>query len=118
MELLSPFGSFVAASDTLNTTDKDIDDGENKGEFLSHLISHHTSSSGFLALTYPSEWSGMIEGTTSSGSIALKGKGLQTYFNRGISRLGKHIVARKGYGRSKMDFRTSSGSIGIKIGEE
>ncbi|KAK5132591.1 hypothetical protein LTR08_008790 [Meristemomyces frigidus] len=85
---------------------------------LAHLTSTHTSASGLLALTYPSAWTGTLEGTTASGSISLKGRDLRTYFHGGASLLGKHVVARKGFGRSRMRFRSGSGSVGVRVGEE
>ncbi|KAK5122293.1 hypothetical protein LTR85_004204 [Meristemomyces frigidus] len=92
--------------------------GEPYDGTLAHLHSSHKSASGSLHLVYPPEWSGTIEGWTNSGSVKLKGKDVYTYVGGSVGPAGKHLLARKGYGASKVDFRTKSGSVGLRIGEE
>lgn len=84
---------------------------------LSRLHSSHKSSSGSLNVIYPQEWEGTIEGWTNSGSVNVKGKDVQTYFGGSVGLTNNHLVARKGLGSSRLDFRTTSGSVRLTVGD-
>ncbi|KAK4554831.1 hypothetical protein LTR86_007979 [Recurvomyces mirabilis] len=79
---------------------------------ISNLKSNHKSRSGSLDLQYPKVWEGMIEGTTSSGSINIRGDGVEYYYQGD-----RKVVAHKGYGKSKLEFTGQSSSVNIRIGD-
>ncbi|KAK4548637.1 hypothetical protein LTR36_009548 [Oleoguttula mirabilis] len=84
---------------------------------LTRLRSAHKSASGSLNLVYPQEWEGTIEGWTISGSLDVTGKDVYTHVRGSVGPAGKHLVARKGFGSSRLDVRTTSGSVGLRCGE-
>lgn len=86
------------------------------GTSLSRLHSSHKSTAGSLDLVYPQEWVGSIDGSTASGSLNVKGKDVECFWKGGLDG-GKRFVGRKGYGESRIDFRTASGSIMLKVGD-
>jgi hypothetical protein len=83
-----------------------------------NLRSRHTTTSGSLTLIYPQEWEGEIEGQTSSGSISVRGRDVHRYLDNISGPSGHHLVARKGYGSSKLRFKGTSGSVSLAIGDE
>jgi hypothetical protein len=80
----------------------------NTGKRIKAMSSTHSSTSGSLALRYPREWEGMIEGHTQSGSSGFHGGGVDV-----IRRSGHYVLARKGNGNSTLRFRTGSGSVNV-----
>ncbi|EMD00779.1 hypothetical protein BAUCODRAFT_182983 [Baudoinia panamericana UAMH 10762] len=82
------------------------------------MRSSHRSNSGAMSLVYPDEWDGQIEGHSKSGGISLRGKDVKVYFDGSYGPAGRHIIAHKGYGGSKLDFSTNSGSVSLKVGYE
>jgi hypothetical protein len=80
----------------------------NTGKHIQAMSSTHSSTSGSLALRYPREWEGMIEGRTQSGSWGFHGGGVDI-----IRRSGNYVLARKGNGSSTLRFRTGSGSVNV-----
>lgn len=80
----------------------------NTGKHIKAMSSTHSSTSGSLALRYPREWEGMIEGRTQSGSSGFHGGGVDV-----IRRNGHYVLARKGNGNSTLRFRTGSGSVNV-----
>ncbi|KAF2663462.1 hypothetical protein BT63DRAFT_461188 [Microthyrium microscopicum] len=82
---------------------------------IRNMHSSHSAKSGRLELRYPDEWQGQIVGTAKSGSISLKGIELDVY-SQTTKGSNKHVQARKGHGKNKLDFDISSGSVDVKIG--
>jgi hypothetical protein len=80
----------------------------NTGKHIKAMSSTHSSTSGSVALRYPKEWEGMIEGRTQSGSSGFHGGGVDV-----IRRNGHYVLARKGNGNSTLRFRTGSGSVNV-----
>lgn len=91
---------------------------------LDHLSSSHSATSGSLHLVYPDEWQGVIDGESNSGSISIRGEDVEIIVDedlgKGVPGAGvlKQVTARKGWGRSRMSFRTTSGSVDVLAGEE
>jgi len=73
---------------------------------LTNTRSDHSSGSGDLLLTYPSDWEGTALGLSVAGSVAVAGPEFDTIM------AGDHVVvARKGAGiSSRLDFTTETGS--------
>ena len=86
------------------------------GVALSQLHSSHLSTSGSINLVYPREWEGMIEGKVRSGSVKIGGKDVK-WLADADTPVGRKVVARKGYGSSRLDFETNSGSVNMQIGD-
>ncbi|KAI8936675.1 hypothetical protein NX059_007070 [Plenodomus lindquistii] len=83
---------------------------------LSGLVSTHKSTSGGLDVTYPQEWTGVVDGTSLRGALHLQGKDLQLVDEN--AEPGKnHVEAMKGDGRSSLSFDTVSGGCEVKIGK-
>jgi hypothetical protein len=76
------------------------------------MSSSHTSTSGALALRYPKEWEGTIEGNTKSGKIQIHGNGVEVV-RQDSDKLHHYLLARKGNGKSKLNFETGSGGVDI-----
>nr|POE88406.1 hypothetical protein CFP56_11634 [Quercus suber] len=75
------------------------DDDKQHAAVIDTLKSRHKSKSGSISLTYPEEWTGEIEGESSSGHITVEGRGVHnpwwiTFFT--------HYFARKGDGDSAL----------------
>ena len=87
------------------------------GTTISRLHSFHKSTSGSMNLRYPEEWEGTIDGETLSGNINLKGKNLHVDVDGHYGEMVKHVVARRGKGNSMLDFRSSSGSVNLQVGD-
>ena len=91
---------------------------------LGHLTSTHKSRSGALKLEYPDEWEGVVDGHSTSGSIKVHGEDLEILldedFGKGMPGRNtyKHVTARKGYGESRLNFATTSGSVDVLVGRE
>ncbi|TKA24413.1 hypothetical protein B0A50_06733 [Salinomyces thailandicus] len=85
------------------------------GSPITHMESQHNSNSGSMALVYPQEWEGTIEGRTTSGNIALKGRDVQKYT---FGDYFEHrVVATKGRGSSRLGFSSKSGSVTLRVGD-
>jgi len=83
---------------------------------LNGLTSTHKSTSGEIDVTYPQEWTGMIDGTSMNGELHLQGKDLELLKENDTP--GKnHVEAKKGDGASRLTFDTVSGGCEIKIGK-
>jgi len=83
-----------------------------------NLKSNHQSTSGKIAVRYPSQWEGTVDASSISGSIALDGKDL--YIVRVEKGWGvKQVVAMKGYqgeGKASMAVLTSvSGRLSFSV---
>jgi hypothetical protein len=79
------------------------------------LVSTHKSTSGGLDVTYPEEWTGLVDGTSLSGALHLQGNDLQLLKEN--DKPGKnHVEAKKGDGKSMMSFDTVSGGCEIRVG--
>ena len=79
---------------------------------LRHLLSSHSSTSGSIQLEYPQMWEGKIRGGTGSGIISLEGKDVDLILD-----MDRKVLARKGFGRSELGFRTGSGSVHVNVGD-
>lgn len=89
-----------------------------KGTTIKRMTSSHTAQTGSLNLLYPQEWEGNITGGTKTGSLTLRGKDVVIEeFDDGWAN--KRVTARKGKGHlsGKMDFRTTTGSVDVTIGD-
>ncbi|CAE7013923.1 hypothetical protein HRS9139_02300 [Pyrenophora teres f. teres] len=83
---------------------------------MNGLTSTHKSTSGEIVVTYPQEWTGMIDGTSMNGELHLQGKDLELLKENDTP--GKnHVEAKKGNGASSLTFDTVSGGCEIKIGK-
>lgn len=97
-----------------------------RSDILDHLKSTHKTISGSLHLTYPDEWEGIIDGSSTSGSIRVRGEDVEVLVDEDIGkdipgygknrRVMKHVTARKGYGDSRLNFETTSGSVDVLVG--
>jgi hypothetical protein len=79
---------------------------------IKDMSSSHRSLSGALALRYPREWEGTIEGSTKSGKIQVHGSGVEVV-RQESDKLHHYLLARKGNGKSKLNFQTGSGGVDI-----
>ncbi|KXL41550.1 hypothetical protein M433DRAFT_159300 [Acidomyces richmondensis BFW] len=105
-------------SDKVFTGEYDVPTRRSTSDVLNKLKSSHTSTSGFLDLSYPQVWEGVIEGETTSGSITVRGNDVRKWGEYDIG-MGRHrLLARKGLGTSTLDFLSTSGSVLIKFGED
>ncbi|KAJ8112987.1 hypothetical protein OPT61_g4778 [Boeremia exigua] len=87
-----------------------------KGVPMMGMTSTHRSVSGGMALKYPKEWQGHIDGTSLSGELHLQGDELELLSENDTP--GKnHVEALKGDTGSKMTFDTVSGGCDIRIGK-
>jgi hypothetical protein len=90
-----------------------LNPAQHAGISIKGMPSAHSSASGSIALRYPREWEGIIEGNTQSGSLQLHGGDLdiiqQSLFHTG----GHYVLARKGNGNSTLNSHTGSGSVDI-----
>lgn len=82
---------------------------------LKDMKSLHTAQSGTLVVSYPREWEGKITGETTSGSLSLKGEDVDI-IEEGGRGSGRYVVAEKGDGEGKLEFRSQSGSADVRIG--
>jgi len=76
------------------------------------MLSKHESRSGSINVEYPDSWEGTIEVETESGSVSIKGIGVE------IIREGRgRVVARKGKeGSGKVMVRSGSGKVDLRFG--
>jgi DUF4097 and DUF4098 domain-containing protein YvlB len=79
---------------------------------IKDMSSSHRSTSGALALRYPKEWEGTIEGNTKSGKIQVHGSDV-VVVRQDSDKLHHYLLAKKGDGKSKLDFKTGSGRVDI-----
>lgn len=128
VRVLSPYIGKATVVDVDNSNNDRSNSGQNTDSegspevgttslILNKLQSNHFSISGSLDLVYPQEWEGMIEGETISGRITLKGKDVHPYLFGDWGLPGRQVVARKGYGESKLGFQSTSGSATVRIGD-
>lgn len=112
LHVLSPY---TASDSAAATTGKD--------GVLGHLSSTHKSRSGALKLRYPDEWEGVVDGQSTSGSCKVRGKDVEILidndFGKGVpgGKSYHHVTARKGYGESRLNFATTSGSVDVLVGQ-
>ncbi|KAL6703806.1 hypothetical protein ACN47E_009025 [Coniothyrium glycines] len=83
---------------------------------MNGLFSTHRSSSGGLAIVYPDEWTGYVNGTSLSGALNMQGESLALLKENNLPG-NNHVEATKGTGRSLMSFDTISGNCEIKVGK-
>jgi DUF4097 and DUF4098 domain-containing protein YvlB len=85
----------------------------------SHASEHRsTSTSGSIGVVYPQLWEGSIDGRTTSGTISIKGRGVKIINDESFGPVLKHVVARKGSGSGHMGFKTVSGNIDVRVGDD
>ena len=78
---------------------------------LKKLYSKYHTVSGNLRLWYPAQWQGMVEGTTSSGSVRLDWKGLKVVKDEKKGWAKRNIEAVRGDGEGKLIFSQVSGIV-------
>jgi hypothetical protein len=80
---------------------------------LGQMESTHDSQSGSLQLRYPSDWAGKIEGSTTSGRIEVRGRGVHV-----IEQESHYVRAEKDSdeGSSELVFKALSGSATLSFG--
>ncbi|KAF3915591.1 hypothetical protein ABW21_db0207035 [Orbilia brochopaga] len=78
------------------------------------LISKHTSVTGDINVTYPSDWQGGLQLTTTSGKITVHGKGTKVVQKKHKGSFWRII---KGNGKSKGTFSSVSGKINVLVGQ-
>ena len=91
---------------------------DGRGTAIKSLHSSHIATSGTLSLVYPQEWEGKIDGRTTSGSLNVVGRDVKKYLDGDLGPSGKRFVGRKGYGKSMLEVRSTSGSVKLKAGDE
>jgi hypothetical protein len=77
----------------------------------------HHSQAGSVHLAYPYDWEGKVEGSTSSGSLRMRGNGLEIVESRG-SFGNKYEKAVKGdhwEEKGTVDISTSAGSVVFEL---
>ncbi|TID19128.1 hypothetical protein E6O75_ATG06249 [Venturia nashicola] len=84
------------------------------GTHIEGLASSHSTQAASLTIAYPPEWEGLIEGRTGVGTLTLRGD-VRVIKEGGVGPVGGYVLAEKGDGDSKMDFRTSAGSAYIEM---
>ncbi|KAF2649345.1 hypothetical protein K491DRAFT_683928 [Lophiostoma macrostomum CBS 122681] len=83
---------------------------------MSKLVSSHKSISGNINLTYPQEWEGRVDGSSVIGEIHLEGKDLELLEE--VKDPGSfRVAAKKGEGKSRMDFETVDGACDVRVGK-
>jgi hypothetical protein len=79
-----------------------------------------TSMSGAIDIVYPQQWEGTIDGATKSGSISIKGEGVEIIEEQGKGKLLpvlRHVKARKGTGAGHMVMESFSGDVFVRVGD-
>lgn len=85
------------------------------GDPLSRMASSHSVRSGGMDLRYPDEWNGTIYGDARSGSVSVRGRGVEIIKQKDKG-AHKYIRAKKGNGQSKLEFDVRSGSGSATFG--
>ena len=77
------------------------------------------STSGWVTVLYPPEWTGTLDGTTVSGKMTVKGKGIKIIEDsRDFPWIPQRVVAKKGDGAAKLYFTTVSGLAYVQVGDD
>ena len=79
-------------------------------------MSTHKGLSGAVDVTYPQEWEGRVEGSSLNGEVHLQGRDLKLLHEEQDVTGGNRVEAKKGEGKSRMEFSTVSGGCEVKIG--
>lgn len=92
----------------------------NASKPMSALHSYHRTSagSGAINVKYPQQWTGTIDAETLTGSIALQGKDVKVDMDSHYRPMVRHVIAHKGHGDSRLDLRSSSGGVIVRVGDE
>lgn len=88
------------------------------GTTIKRMTSSHTTQAGSLHLRYPQEWEGDIHGSSTTGSLTLKGKDvIVDELDDGW--VGKSVKAHKGKGdlKGSLTFKALTGSADITVGD-
>jgi hypothetical protein len=85
---------------------------------MGRLHSFHKSSagSGSVNLRYPSQWEGYIDAESRSGSLSVSGKDVVVDVDRHGGPGGHVLIAHKGTQNSRIEVRSGSGSVDVRIG--
>ncbi|KAF2101225.1 hypothetical protein NA57DRAFT_72667 [Rhizodiscina lignyota] len=89
-----------------------------KGGVIKRMTSSHITQTGSLHLSYPQEWEGNVSGSTTTGSLTLRGKDIVIeQYDDGF--INKKVKGHKGEGhlQGKLDFQTRTGSAGVTVGK-
>lgn len=84
------------------------------GTKIKGLTSSHLTHAASLTIEYPPEWEGRIEGRTGVGRLTLRGD-VKVIKEGGVGPVGGYVLAEKGNGDSKMEFRTNAGSAFVEM---
>jgi hypothetical protein len=86
--------------------------GARKEAWWEGMVSRHESRSGSISVDYPDSWEGTIEVEADSGSVTVRGRGVEI-----IRDGGGRVVARKGKeGSAKVIVVARSGSVDLRFG--
>ena len=115
-----PLSSLQTESRSGSTTITVLEPYRNATKPMTSLHSYHRTSagSGSITVTYPKQWSGTIDAETLTGGITLHGKDVVVDVDSHYSTMVRHVLAHKGGGDSRLDLRSSSGSMTLRIGED
>ena len=115
-----PLASLRTESRSGATIIKILEPYKNAHKPLSALHSYHRTSagSGAISVKYPEQWTGTIDAETLTGSITLQGKDVKTDVDSHYSPMVRHVLAHKGHGDSRLDVRSSSGGITVRVGDD
>lgn len=81
------------------------------------MASIHESENGRVHVSYPPEWEGVVEASTSSDSLMLMGKGLEIVECReNGTRYEKAVKGDDWENKATVDISTSEGSILFELG--
>ena len=77
----------------------------------------HHAQAGSVHLAYPYDWEGKVEGSTSAGSLKMKGKGLEIVESRGSfgNRYEKAVKGDHWEEKSTVDISSSAGSVVFQL---
>jgi hypothetical protein len=76
------------------------------------MVSKHETQSGSISVEYPDSWEGTIEAESRSGSVSVRGRGVEV-----IRKENGKVIARKGGNDGgKIFVESRSGSIDLKFG--
>lgn len=79
------------------------------------IASTHESYSGKMHVSYPLEWEGVVEGSTGSGSLMLKGDGLEIVERKGM-RYEKAVKGDDWENKGTVNVSTFEGSLVFELG--
>jgi len=81
------------------------------------ISARHETVTGFVNVKYPEEWEGIVEASTATGSLTLKGDGLNIVESQGrwVDRFEKAIKGSDPDEKSAVECSTSTGSVAFVL---